>query len=143
MTTLDPQEARARFAAAPLARLATADQEGRPHLVPLVFAVDGDRIVSAVDFKPKRSTALRRLANLAADPRACLLVDHYADDWTALWWARADGRGEVWEPDQPAARAAVDLLVAKYPQYQAQRPAGPVVIVTVERWSGWSAEPPR
>ncbi len=84
-------EAHRRFAAARVARLATADAEGVPHVVPVVFAVEGDTVVVAVDHKPKRTTALKRLANVRANPRVALLADHYADDdWDALWWARAD-----------------------------------------------------
>ena len=87
-----PAEARGRFAAARVARLATADATGQPHLVPVTFAVAGDMVYTAVDAKPKRTTALRRLANVAANPRVSLLVDHYDDDWSRLWWVRADGR---------------------------------------------------
>jgi PPOX class probable F420-dependent enzyme len=81
--------------AARIARLATVDALGTPHLVPIVFAVDGDRVYSAVDAKPKRSPALRRLANIAVNPHVAVLVDHYAEDWTTLWWVRADGTGQV------------------------------------------------
>jgi PPOX class probable F420-dependent enzyme len=129
-------EARERFAAAPVARLATADAAGRPHLVPVVFAVDGDRVYSVVDAKPKRTTALRRLANVAENPAVALLVDHYEDDWSALWWARADGRGRVLDAEEPEARRAVKLLRARYPQ---QLAIGAVLAVDVERWSGWAA----
>ena len=136
---MTPAEARARFAAARVARLATADARGRPHLVPVVFAVvfavDGDRIYSVVDAKPKRTTALRRLRNVAENPFVALLVDHYDDaDWAALWWVRAEGRGRVLELDAPEARRAVELLRARYPQ---QRVVGAVLAVDVERWSGW------
>jgi PPOX class probable F420-dependent enzyme len=132
-----PSEARARFAAARVARLATADATGRPHLVPVVFAVQGDTVYTVVDAKPKRTTALRRLANVAENPRVALLVDHYDDvDWDALWWVRADGVGRVLAPDAAEARRAVELLRARYPQ---QRAAGAVLAVDVERWSGWSA----
>jgi PPOX class probable F420-dependent enzyme len=132
-----PAEARERFAAARVARLATADARGRPHLVPVVFAVDGDCIYSVVDAKPKRTTALRRLRNVAENPFVALLVDHYDDaDWAALWWVRAEGRGRVLELDAPEARRAVELLRARYPQ---QRVVGAVLAVDVERWSGWSA----
>jgi PPOX class probable F420-dependent enzyme len=135
-----PEEARARFAAARVARLATADASGRPHVVPLVFAVDGDTVLSAVDAKPKRTTALRRLANVEANPQVALLADHYDDaDWDALWWVRADGTGRVVQPDAPDAARAVELLRARYPQYRARPPAGPVLVVDVRRWSGWQA----
>lgn len=133
------EEARRRFAAARVARLATADAGGQPHLVPLVFALDADRVVSAVDGKPKKSTALRRLANVAANPQVSLLVDHYDDDWSSLWWVRADGTGRVVEAGTTAAEAAIDLLASRYQQYRTQRPTGPVLEVDVLRWSGWSA----
>jgi PPOX class probable F420-dependent enzyme len=133
-----PAQARERFAAARVARLATADAAGRPHLVPVVFAVDGDRVYLAVDAKPKRTTALRRLRNVAENPSVALLVDHYDDaDWGALWWVRAEGRGRVLNPAvDEEARRAVELLRARYPQ---QRVVGAVLAVDVSRWSGWSA----
>lgn len=135
-------EARRRFAAARVARLATADAAGRPHIVPIVFAVDGDRVYSVVDAKPKRSTALRRLANARENPHVSLLVDHYDDgDWSALWWVRADGTARVLDPAalEPEADRAVALLGERYPRQQA---AGSVLAVDVERWSGWVARAP-
>jgi PPOX class probable F420-dependent enzyme len=129
-------EARERFAGARVARLATADADGQPHLVPVAFAVDNDTVYSVTDAKPKRTTALRRLANVRENPRVSMLVDHYEDDWDALWWARADGRARVLEPAQPEARHAIALLVARYPQ---QTATGAVLAVDVERWSGWGA----
>jgi PPOX class probable F420-dependent enzyme len=130
-------EARERFAAARVARLATADSAGRPHLVPIAFAVAGDHVYSAVDAKPKRTTALRRLANVRENPAVALLVDHYDDaDWTALWWVRADGLGRVLEPEAREAQQAIALLAQRYPQ---QRATGAVLAVDVERWSGWTA----
>jgi PPOX class probable F420-dependent enzyme len=140
---MTPEEARGRFAVARVACLATADAEGVPHLVPIVFAVDGDVVYSAVDAKPKRTTALRRLANVQANPRVALLVDLYDDaDWDALWWVRADGRGRVLDPSEAEARAAVSLLLARYPQHRATPPTGPVLAVDVDRWLGRSATPP-
>lgn len=139
---MDPEEARHRFAAARVAHLATASAEGVPHLVPVVFAVGpaGDVIYSAVDAKPKRTQALRRLSNVEENPPVALLVDHYDDAaWDALWWVRADGTGRVLAPEDPEARHAVDLLAARYPQHREQRPAGPVLSVDVTRWSGWAA----
>jgi PPOX class probable F420-dependent enzyme len=131
-----PAEARARFAAARVARLATADAAGRPHLVPIAFALDADTIFSAVDAKPKRTRALRRLANVRANPAVSLLVDHWdEDDWSRLWWARADGRAEVLTPDDPEAAHAIDLLRSRYPR---QRALGDVLAIKVERWSGWA-----
>jgi PPOX class probable F420-dependent enzyme len=134
---VNPAEARARFAAARVARLATAGATGRPHLVPIAFAVAGDTIYSAVDAKPKRTRALRRLANVRENPAVSLLVDHWdEDDWAALWWVRADGRGRVIDSEDPEARRAVELLHERYPT---QRDAGEVFAVEVERWSGWAA----
>jgi PPOX class probable F420-dependent enzyme len=139
---VDPASARERFAAARVARLATADADGRPHLVPIVFAVVGDTVYSAVDAKPKRSMALRRLANVRANPAVCLLADHYEDDWDALWWVRADGQGRVIDPGDEEARRAVELLAGRYPQHRREPPVGPVLAVDVTGWSGWSATGP-
>jgi PPOX class probable F420-dependent enzyme len=133
-------EAERRFAQARVARLATVGPRGKPHLVPCTFAVVDGRIVSVVDEKPKRTKALQRLANIRSDPRVSLLVDRYDDDWRRLWWVRADGRATI-EGEGPARDAAVAALTAKYPQYVRQPPGGPAVIVTVERWSSWSAVP--
>lgn len=129
-------EARERFAQAQVARLATADLEGQPHLVPVVFAVQADTVYMVTDAKPKRTAALKRLANVLENPRVSLLVDRYADDWNALWWARADGRARILKPDEPEARDAVALLAARYPQ---QIATGAVLAVDVGRWSGWAA----
>jgi len=134
---VSPEVARARFAAARVAHLATADAGGRPHLVPIAFVVEGDTVYSAVDAKRKRSKALRRLANVRENPAVSLLVDHWdEDDWSRLWWARADGRGRVLAPDKPEARRAVELLRGRYPRQQAD---GAVLAVDVARWSGWTA----
>ena len=122
-----------RFAACRVARLATAGPDGVPHLVPIVFALVGDVIHTAVDGKPKRTRRLRRLANIAANPRVSVLADHYDEDWSLLWWVRADGVARVLD-ESPAGRAA---LTAKYPQYQAAPPPGPFVEISVKRWSAW------
>jgi len=135
---LSVDEARRRFSGAAVARLATVRETGQPHLVPVTFAVDGDHIYTAVDAKPKTTTNLRRLRNIAANPRVALLADHYATDWDELWWARADGIAALL--DRPADMARpLELLAARYPQYRASVPAGPVISVLVERWSGWAA----
>ena len=136
---MTPSQARHLFGAAPVARLATVRPDGSPHVVPVVFAVAGpDTVVTAVDHKPKRTVALQRLANIAFEPRVSLLADHYDDDWTALWWVRADGTALVVPAADPAGRDAVDRLVARHPQYAGRRPDGPVIVVTVTRWTGWS-----
>jgi PPOX class probable F420-dependent enzyme len=133
---MDASEARARFAAARVVRLATVTADGRPHLVPTVCAVDGDTVYSAVDAKPKRTTALARLDNVAAHPEVCLLADHYAEDWTSLWWVRADGSGRVLQTRAPETSHAAALLAQRYPQQQV---VGAVLAVDVTRWSGWAA----
>jgi PPOX class probable F420-dependent enzyme len=139
---VSPEEARRRFAAARVARLATADGSGRPHVVPVAFAVAGETVYSAVDAKPKGTTSLRRLANVRENPASALLVDHYDDaDWSALWWVRADGTGRVLDVGEPEADRAIELLAARYVQDREQRPPGPVLAVDVQRWSGWSARP--
>ena len=133
---MDPDEARSRFATARVAHLATADERGVPHVVPITFAIDGDELVTAVDRKPKRATALRRLANLAANPRVAVLADAYDEDWSRLWWARADGTAEVLH-DPPSLRRATELLRERYPQYEQVPIDGPVIRIRVEAWSGW------
>ncbi|HEX4219838.1 MAG TPA: TIGR03668 family PPOX class F420-dependent oxidoreductase [Acidimicrobiales bacterium] len=134
---LTESEARGRFARGRVARLATADASGRPHLVPFTFALDGDLVVLAVDHKPKSARPLRRITNIAENPAVSALVDHYEEEWPALWWARADGRAEVWD-DPDRCLVAIGLLQAKYAQYRAQPPTGPVVAIIVSRWSGWA-----
>lgn len=133
---MDAQAARARFAEARVARLATITPGGRPHLVPIVFALSGDTVYSAVDAKTKRSPRLARLANVAAHPEASVLADHYDEDWSALWWARGDGHARVLEPDEPEALDAIVRLGERYPQQQV---TGAVLALEVERWTGWAA----
>ncbi|OBH69831.1 PPOX class F420-dependent oxidoreductase [Mycobacterium intracellulare] len=138
MGEFDP---RARFIESPVARLATVTAGGAPHLVPVVFAVaadsrGGDVVYTAVDAKPKTTRRLRRLANIEANPRVSLLVDHYADDWARLWWVRADGVATIHD-DGRALESGRRLLRAKYPQYQSVSLDGPVIAVAVHRWSGW------
>lgn len=131
-------EARARFASVRVARLATVGVGGRPHVVPVTFAVDGDRVFVAVDEKPKRSRRLRRLRNIEENPLVAVLADHFdPDDWSRLWWVRADGRARVLGSPE-GMRGPLELLVARYRQYVDVRPRGPVVEITVERWVGWS-----
>jgi PPOX class probable F420-dependent enzyme len=136
---VDAGEARGLFASARVARLATVDADGRPHLVPITFALHGDDIVTAVDHKPKRTTRLRRLVNIEANPRVSVLADQYEDDWSRLWWARADGTARIVEPGASEHERAVSRLAARYPQYEEQRPSDSVILVSVSRWSGWRA----
>lgn len=126
------------FSAAPVATLATADDQGVPHLVPVVFAVEGDTVYTAVDAKRKSTQRLRRLSNIAVNPRVSLLVDHYEDDWTQLWWVRADGIAEVHHDGEQMA-IGYGLLRAKYTQYERTALDGPVVTVAVHHWASWHA----
>ena len=130
---------RRRFEAARVARLATVSGDGRPHVVPITFALDGEKLVTAVDHKPKRTAALKRLANIAENPRVAVLVDEYSDDWERLWWARADGAASVVEPEPAERERLARLLASRYEQYGSQPPAGPAIVIAVERWSGWAA----
>ncbi len=124
-----------------MARLATADRRGRPHVVPICFAVEGDHLYSAVDHKPKRGSQLRRLDNLRANPAASVLVDHYEEDWDRLWWVRVDGVAKVLEPEDARAGEergrAVALLVSKYDQYVGRAPGGAVISLTLQSWRSW------
>lgn len=136
---LTEPDARARFAAARHAYLATADGDGWPHLVPVTFALpDPDTVVIAVDHKPKRSSDLKRLRNIQANNRVSLLVDEYDDaDWSRLWWVRADGTART--VTEPADRAApLRALAARYPVYAEQVPGGPVIAVEICHWTGWA-----
>jgi PPOX class probable F420-dependent enzyme len=140
---LPEPDARQRFASAPVARLATAGPDGRPHLVPVTFVLDsrsgpGDRIYTVVDAKPKTTTNLQRLRNIRANPQVAALADHYQRDWAGLWWVRADGHADILEEPADMA-AALALLAGRYPQYQQQPPGGPVIRIQVARWTGWAA----
>jgi PPOX class probable F420-dependent enzyme len=138
MPPLDRAEAREQFATARVARMATVATGSRPHVVPVCFALDGEVIHSAVDAKPKRSRDLRRLRNIEANPQVALLADHYEEDWTRLWWARADGVARLYERGEPEHARAVELLAARYDQYGDSLPEGTAIVIEVERWSGWS-----
>lgn len=139
MPRLGLSEARRRFSIARVAHLATVRPDGSPHLVPIAFAMDGDRVVSVVDAKPKQSIRLQRLRNVAANPAVSLLVDYYQEDWDTIWWVRADGLASVVDSG-PQRDRVIDLLDAKYPQRTATRQGpGAAVIVEVKRWVGWIA----
>ena len=135
---MDAREMRSRVAAARVARFASVDADRRPHIVPITFALEGEVLYFAVDAKPKRTTNLKRLRNIAANPAVSILIDHYEDEWEGLWWVRLDGTARVvTAPDE--SNQALDLLAQRYPQYLAIRPAGPVVAVAIESMTGWSA----
>jgi len=130
---------RALVEAARVARLATVGADGEPHVVPVCFVLVEDTVYSAVDHKPKRSSRLRRIANIEATGRACVLVDEYDDgDWARLWWVRLDGSARLLEDPAEVARAR-SALVTKYPQYANTPPSGPVIALDITRWTGWTA----
>jgi PPOX class probable F420-dependent enzyme len=121
---------------APVARLATVDRQGRPHVVTICFVVDGDTLYTAVDEKPKRTRRLKRLENIEANPHVEVLIDHYEEDWSKLWWVRLRGTARIVEDPR-----AVDLLAAKYPQYRDRPPRGPVIAIRIEERSEWTSTP--
>ncbi len=136
-----PAWARALLRDARVAHLGTAGRDGRPHVVPVCYALDDFRIWSAVDDKPKRTTRLRRLTNIVENPLITLLVDEWSEEWSRLRWVRVDGRAEVVGEGRDSARG-VALLRSKYPQYRAMglgdRPT-PLIRITVERLVSWAA----
>src|ERR1700712_1684874 len=139
MPTLDGPERERRFAAAPVARLATLRPDGTPRLVPMTFALVDGLVCSVVDeVKAKTSMRLARLRDIECDPRVAVVVDHYAEDWSQLWWVRVDGTAAVLA-DGPGRASAVAALRAKYPQYQQAELTGPVLAVTPTGWAGWTA----
>ena len=135
---MDTTEMWRRVAAARVARLATADADGRPHIVAISFVLDDQTLYFAVDAKPKRTTNLKRLRNIATNPAVSILMDHYEEEWKSLWWVRLDGTARVVTEEAEGERA-LDLLAQRYVQYRAARPAGPVVAVSIERMTGWAA----
>jgi PPOX class probable F420-dependent enzyme len=137
---LSESQARSLLAKARVARLATADEDGRPHLVPVTFTVDGDRIYIVIDHKPKTTTGLKRLRNIQRNPNVSLLADHYEEDWTALWWVRVDGWAGILTTDTERLRP-VSLLTAKYAQYQLHPPGGPVIAIEARAWAAWASSP--
>jgi PPOX class probable F420-dependent enzyme len=141
MPELERASALGLFASARVVRLATVRPDGTPHVVPICFALEGDTVYSAVDHKPKASRALQRLANIAAQPRVSLLADAYSEDWSALWWVRADGIARAVEAGESEHDRASGLLRARYEQYEGAPAFGPVIVVRVDLWHGWSSAP--
>jgi len=126
-----------------VARLGTADAAGRPLVVPVCYAFNGRYYYSAVDLKPKRRPGeqLTRVRNIRENPRVCLVVDHYVEDWSRLSYVIVHGRAELLTGGAEFSRA-VDLLLDKYPQYRAMklpRESGLVIKITPERVVEWSA----
>ena len=117
--------------------LATVDAAGRPHVVPVCFAYAGERFYIAIDEKPKRSLRLKRLRNIAANPRVAIVFDRYDEDWTRLGWVLVQGTAAVIDGGPEHERALV-VLRDRYAQYRSMALEGrPVIRVTVERVSSW------
>jgi PPOX class probable F420-dependent enzyme len=131
-------DAPAAFAESPVAMLATVGADSAPHVVPVVFAVHDDVVYTAIDAKRKSTRRLRRLANIEGNPQVSMLVDHYDDDWSQLWWVRADGAAAIHQSGEEMATGYA-LLRRKYPQYQRIALDGPVITVAVQKWSSWQA----
>ena len=136
---MDRSEALDRFGIEPRAHLATVTPDGTPHVVPVTFALVGNEIVTAIDHKPKRTRRLQRLVNVENNPQVSMITDHYSEDWDRLWWVRVDGRMDIRESEQVDGLLR-DALVGKYPAYQRQPPAGPHLILQIEKvkWWGYS-----
>lgn len=138
MPTLAEEEAWHRLAEARVGSLATVRADGRPHVVPIVFAVENDLVYSIADPKPKSGLDLLRHRNIRANPSVSLLVDEYDEAWERLWWVRADGTARVVE-DGEEHGTAIRLLRAKYPQYATwTTPFGAATVLEVERVSSWT-----
>jgi PPOX class probable F420-dependent enzyme len=135
---MDTVEMRRRLSDSMVARLATIGLDGRPHIVPITFALGDDELYFAVDHKPKRTVNLQRLRNIEANPAVSVLADHYENDWSRLWWVRVDGQARIVNAGEQREKA-ITLLSSRYEQYRSVPPAGPVVAIAVERLSGWSA----
>jgi PPOX class probable F420-dependent enzyme len=140
---LAADRARSRFVSAKVARLATVREDGSPHVVPIVFALLGNRVVHVLDAKPKSTDdpwKLQRIRNIVREPRVTILADSYDEEWANLWWARADAIATVLLPsaDGGDCAEAVDALAERYPQYRSDRPTGLVIVATVIKWTGWS-----
>jgi PPOX class probable F420-dependent enzyme len=129
---------RRRITESRVARLATLNADGRPHLVPIVFALSGDTLYSAVDAKPKRSRTLQRIENARRRSDVTVLIDHYHEDWTRLWWVRLRGEARVLDGGEEAADALA-LLAAKYEQYRKAAPGLPVLAIDIREWRAWEA----
>ena len=136
---MDREIGLSRVLSARIARLATIDPDGCPHLVPIVFVIHGQTLYTAVDDKPKSSHRLRRIENARNRPDVTVLVDHYEDDWSRLWWVRLDGTARVLD-DGEEAELALRLLTDKYEQYRRAGPHLPVLALDIRNWRTWPSE---
>lgn len=120
--------------------LATAGADGAPHLVPVCFTWAGDVIWTAIDGKPKESTDLQRLRDIAVNAKVAFTVDRWDEDWSRLSWLQARGSATVLDGGEEVEKA-LTALKEKYPQYRETPVEGPVIRIDVEGWIGWAATP--
>ena len=135
---MDRAEALNRLQAARVGRFASVVPDGRPHVVAVTFAVTDDEVVHMIDHKPKTTRSLQRLRNVETTPDACLLVDSYDEDWSALWWVRVDGRVQV-EREGGRWERALAALALKYHQYRETPPNGPAIFLSMDRVTYWAS----
>jgi len=140
--SISPED-RAFLHQARVGRLATASAAGEPHVIPVCFVFDGSCVYSAIDAKPKRVAPpkLRRLLNLRENPRACLVVDHYEEEWVRLRYILVIGRAGILEAG-PDRERVLTLLREKYPQYRSMSGfgQGPVIRLVPEKITSWRGD---
>ncbi len=123
-----------------VARLGLLDPGDRPRVLPVTYAIAGDRLWSAIDRKPKRSgREPARLRYLRRNPRVALTADRYDDDWSRLAWVQVLGSASIHEIAQ--AQEGLAALAAKYEPYRHEAPPGPLIAITAERVLSWRAAP--
>jgi PPOX class probable F420-dependent enzyme len=126
-----------------VARLATVDEDGKPHVVPVCFACVAGLVYTPIDEKPKRvtATALRRVRNILAHPDVCLVADRYDDDWTRLAWLQVHGQASL-ATDAAERGTALTALRARYPQYlRMDLESYPLIRIAPTRVVAWAARP--
>lgn len=135
---MDRTEALTRLRDSQTGHLATVRPDGTPHIIVVTFALDGERLVTAIDHKPKTTTRLQRIINIEHQPRVSFLVDSYSFDWTRLWWVRSDGAAVILKSGV-GHESAIEHLAVKYPQYQERPPEGAVIAIDIDHITGWTA----
>ena len=138
MVQLSSNQARL-LAGARIGHLSTADTVGAAHVIPICYAFDGDSIYSVLDQKPKRTslTRLRRVKNILANPQVALVVDHYEEDWSRLWYILVTGHAELMLEGDEREQAIVKLR-EKYQQYRDMDiDTNPVIKITPDKVVSW------
>ena len=131
--------ARRLIRSARTARLATSDKSGQPHVIPICFVYNSKQFCSPIDEKPKRTTRLKRLKNIAENPNVALVIDHYDEDWSKLAYVLIFGTARLLHSGK-IYRQAVALLRRKYPQYRRMAiDERPMIVITPKRMITWNA----